>query len=128
MYKSDEGKKTPADYLLIAQVPIGDVKFEITWTVDLEGIEIVAENGTYTVTGCKGFGRKAVIPATHKRKPSTRPRSRRRTWRRRSVLFFGIFTGVILLCIFPLIIHDFLGIVKSFLILVTKFKNATYNG
>lgn len=49
MYKSDEGKKTPADYLLIAQVPIGDVKFEITWTVDLEGIEIVAENGTYTV-------------------------------------------------------------------------------
>ena len=49
MYKSDEGKKTPADYLLIAQVPIGDVKFEITWTVDLEGIEIVPENGTYTV-------------------------------------------------------------------------------
>lgn len=49
MYKSDEGKKTPADYLLIAQVPIGDVKFEITWTVDLAGIEIVAENGTYTV-------------------------------------------------------------------------------
>ncbi len=49
MYKSDEGKKTPADYLLIAQVPIGDVKFEITWTVDLEGIELVLENGTYTV-------------------------------------------------------------------------------
>lgn len=49
MYKSDEGKKTPADYLLIAQVPIGEVKFEITWTVDHEGIEIVAENGTYTV-------------------------------------------------------------------------------
>ena len=49
MYKSDEGKKTPADFLLIAQVPIGDVKFEITWTASLEGIEIVAENGTYTV-------------------------------------------------------------------------------
>lgn len=49
MYKSDEGKKTPADYLLIAQVPIGDVKFEVTWSVDLEGIELVLENGTYTV-------------------------------------------------------------------------------
>ncbi len=49
MYKSDEGKKTPADYLLIAQVPVGDVKFPITWTASLEGIEIVSENGTYTV-------------------------------------------------------------------------------
>ena len=40
MYKSDEGKKTPADYLLIAQVPIGDVKFEITWTVDSTEVTI----------------------------------------------------------------------------------------
>ncbi len=49
MYKGDEGKKTPADYILIAQVPIGETSFPITWTTDLEGAEIVSENGTYTV-------------------------------------------------------------------------------
>ncbi len=49
MYKSDEGKTTPADYSLVAQVPIDGVKFTVTWTVDNENIKIVAENGLYTV-------------------------------------------------------------------------------
>lgn len=49
MYKTDEGKKTPADYQLIAQVPIGEVKFEVTWTVSLETITITLENGLYSV-------------------------------------------------------------------------------
>ena len=49
MYKTDEGKKTPADYQLIAQVPIDGIKFEVTWTVDLETITITLENGLYTV-------------------------------------------------------------------------------
>lgn len=49
MYKTDEGKKTPADYQLIAQVPIDGVKFEVTWKVDLETINLTLENGLYTV-------------------------------------------------------------------------------
>ena len=49
MYKSDEGKKTPADYQIIAQIPIDGIKFEITWTVDLETITLTLENGLYTV-------------------------------------------------------------------------------
>ena len=49
MYKTDEGKKTPADYQLIAQVPIDGIKFEITWKVDLETITLTLENGLYTV-------------------------------------------------------------------------------
>ena len=49
MYKSDEGKKTPADYQLIAQVPIDGISFEVTWKVDLATITLVLENGLYTV-------------------------------------------------------------------------------
>ncbi len=49
MYKSDEGKKTPADYQIIAQIPIDGIKFEVTWTVDLETITLTLENGLYTV-------------------------------------------------------------------------------
>ncbi len=49
MYKTDEGKKTPSDYQLIAQVPIDGVKFEVTWKVDLETITLTLENGLYTV-------------------------------------------------------------------------------
>ncbi len=49
MYKTDEGKKTPADYQLIAQVPIDGIKFEVTWTVSLETITLTLENGLYTV-------------------------------------------------------------------------------
>ena len=49
MYKTDEGKKTPADYQLIAQVPIDGIRFEVTWTVSLETITLTLENGLYTV-------------------------------------------------------------------------------
>ena len=48
-YKSDDGKKTPANYKLMAQVKIGDDKFPVTWTADLETITITLEDGLYTV-------------------------------------------------------------------------------
>ncbi len=48
-YKGDEGKKTPADYKLIAQIPIDGVKFEVTWTVDNDAITITLTDGLYTV-------------------------------------------------------------------------------
>ncbi len=48
-YRTDEGKKTPANYQMPAQVKIGDITFEVTWTADLESIEFVLENGLYTV-------------------------------------------------------------------------------
>lgn len=49
MYKSDEGKKTPAEYQLVAQIPVGEVKFEVTWAVDTDLISLVLENGLYSV-------------------------------------------------------------------------------
>ncbi len=48
-YKSHEGKKTPVNYKLIAQVPIDDVSFSVTWTVDHAGITITANGGLYDV-------------------------------------------------------------------------------
>ncbi len=49
-YRTDEGKETVADYKLMAQVPIEGVKFEITWTVDLDSIEItLGDDGLYNV-------------------------------------------------------------------------------
>ncbi len=48
MYKADEGKKTPADYKLAAQIDIEGAKFEITWTSSNEGVTFVLENGLYT--------------------------------------------------------------------------------
>ncbi len=48
-YKADEGKATQADYKLIAQIPIGDVKFEVTWTVDNDSITITLADGLYNV-------------------------------------------------------------------------------
>ncbi len=48
-YSGDEGKKTPADFKMPAQVPIDGVKFEVTWECSLETIEIVLEDGLYTI-------------------------------------------------------------------------------
>ncbi len=48
-YKSDEGKATPADYKLIAQIPIGDVTFTISWTCDNDAIVITLADGLYNV-------------------------------------------------------------------------------
>ncbi len=48
-YKTDEGKKTPADYKLMAQIPLDGVTFTVTWESDLDTIEFVLENGLYTV-------------------------------------------------------------------------------
>ncbi len=48
-YKSDEGKATPADYKLIAQIPIDGVTFTVTWTVDHADIKITLADGLYTV-------------------------------------------------------------------------------
>lgn len=48
-YRADDGKQTPADYKVAAQLPIGDVKFDVTWTVSLDTIKIVLEDGLYTV-------------------------------------------------------------------------------
>ncbi len=47
MYKADEGKKTPADYKLAAQIDIEGTKFTITWTSSNAGITFVSENGLY---------------------------------------------------------------------------------
>ncbi len=48
-YKSDEGKATPADYKLIAQIPVGETVFTVTWTVDRTDITITLADGLYTV-------------------------------------------------------------------------------
>ncbi len=48
MYKADEGKKTPADYKLAAQIDIEGTKFEITWASSNPAVTFVLENGLYT--------------------------------------------------------------------------------
>ncbi len=48
-YKSDDGKATPADYKLIAKIPVGETTFEVTWTVDNEAITITLVDGLYNV-------------------------------------------------------------------------------
>ncbi len=48
-YSTDEGKKTPNDYSLIAQIPIGDTMYPVTWTVDNEAIKITMGDKLYNV-------------------------------------------------------------------------------
>ncbi len=48
MYKADEGKKTPADYKLAAQIDIEGTKFTITWTSSNVDMTFVLEDGLYT--------------------------------------------------------------------------------
>ncbi len=48
-YKTDEGKATPADYKLIAQIPIGESVFTVTWTSSNSAIVITLSDGLYNV-------------------------------------------------------------------------------
>ncbi len=50
IYK-DDAKETPADYDVVGKIAIGDVSFNVTWTVDLESIAIKESSkaGFYTV-------------------------------------------------------------------------------
>ncbi len=48
-YSDGNGSVTPINYQLSAKVPIGDDVVEVTWTCDLDTIELVLENGLYTV-------------------------------------------------------------------------------